>query len=218
MTKIIPKDIYIDSRLEPLLLAARRKPREWIFSLGRPWLLLTPRRLARLAGRLGLADNRVGGLIERVRRHSSAPEKFCRPIGLEAEAFRRAGDYPPAVCPECDGVHQPHPLDANQPCGECRERERRLRLRRPGPLEEGDREADRKARQVLREKEPALFNGEELSPNWRINFTRRLDRDWDAAVNRILTGGTYRAVAREFDCSVGLLHKKVRERNFWEDN
>ncbi len=42
--------------------------------------------------------------------------------------------------------------------------------------------------------------------------------DWGDAVNRILLGGQYREVAREFGCSVGALYRKVEEAKYWEWN
>lgn len=212
------RDIYINSRLDSLSVAARRRPRNRIFSLGNPWFLLTPRRLARLAFMFGLDDRRIERIITDVRRHSGNPRAYCLPLGMETEPYYDPEDYPPALCPVCDGVHQPHPLDVYQPCSECLEKKRIIERNSPGPLVKRDLELDEIARIFIREREPSMLCDGELSPNWRYNYPRRLVRDWDAAVNRILTGGTYRQVAREFDCSVGLLHRKVKERNFWEDN
>lgn len=67
-------------------------------------------------------------------------------------------------------------------------------------------------------KDPKFFNGDTLSPNYKINMLRRLNRDWNGAVNKILMGMTYKDVAEEYDCSVGLLHQKVKECKFWENN
>lgn len=212
------KHIYIDSRLDSLAVAGWRKPIEWIFSQGKPWLLLTPPRLSRLAARLGLHDNRVDRLLDNIRRHAKNPETFCQPLGIATDPDYDPTDYPPAICPECDALHQPHPLDAYEPCSECQTKEKQRQSRGPSPRILDDRKADSLARAQLKEKDPELFCGEELSPNWKVNFNRRLNRDWQAAINRVLTGGTYRTVAREFDCSVGLLHRKVQERNFWENN
>lgn len=212
------RHIYIDSQLTPLTVAARVHPKRWIFSQGKPWLLLTPDRLSRLAFRLGLRDWRIECLVDNVRRHSQRPGDFCTPLGLEVEPYYEEGNYPPALCPVCDRVHHPHPLDVNQPCLCCREKERvqDSRSETPGVLR--DRRENGEARERLFQENPSLFCEGELSPNWQMNYTRRLHRDWDAAVNRILMGGAYRAVARDFNCSVGLLHKKVQERKYWEDN
>lgn len=212
------KHMYIDSRLDYLTLAAWMRPRRWIFSQGRPWLLLTPDRLSRLAFRIGLEDHRIERLVDGVRRYAKHPDQYCRPLGLPAERYYEPGDYPPALCPVCDGIHQPHPLDVNQPCEKCVQAERSRIGGGPTPGMQRDVMEDEEARKTLGSKEPSLFCEGELSPNWRMNFSRRVERDWDAAINRILMGATYRAVAREFACSVGLLHKKVKERNFWEDN
>ncbi len=81
-----------------------------------------------------------------------------------------------------------------------------------------ERKADEIFRERLRRKAPDAFDNGVLSPNWRINKHRRLERDWDAAVNRILLGGQYRTVAREFGCSVGALYRKVEEAKYWEWN
>lgn len=213
------RDVYIDARLDSLDVAAKPSPRDWFVMLGRPWLLLTPGRLSRLAARLGLADARVERLVADVRRYSGDPGAFCRPLGLDAEPHCERADYPPALCPECDGVHQPHPLDAHQPCPECREREYRRILRGPTPFEERERREDAAARRVMMDREPSLFeDGELVLPNWRMNRHQRLERDWDAAVNRVLVGETYREIARDMGCSVGLLHKNVKEKRNWENN
>ncbi len=211
------KNLYINSRLEPLLLAIAQPVRDWIFSRGEPWLFLTPGRLAGLAGRLGRDDGRVRRLIWLVRRHSGAPEAFCRRLGLAEARYLRPDEYPPAFCPRCDGLHHPHPEDIGQVCPDCREWERSALRRRPGGGAMRDRRLDRQARETLRRFQPGEFDGERLSPNYKLNRHRRLERDWDRAANLILMGFAYRAVAKEFDCSVGLLHRKVKER-YWERN
>ncbi len=211
------KNLYINSRLHPLLLAPADSPVQWIHSMGEPWLLLTPDRLCRLADRLGLADRRVRRLVGLVRRHSGTPELFCRRLGIGENRYLRPDEYPPALCPRCDGLHHPHPEDAGLVCPDCRERERRAERSRPGGGALRDRRLDLEARRNLRVRQPGDFDGEALSPNYKLNRNRRLERDWDRAVNRILMGGAYRTVAKEFDCSVGLLHRKVKER-FWENN
>lgn len=211
------KNPYVNSRLHPLLIAFRRRPRAWLFSLGEPWLLLTPARLQRLAARLGLADERVDRLVGLVRRHDAGPEEYCRRLGIEESRYIAPADYPPAVCPHCDNVHLQHPVDAEGVCLECLEREQNDRWLIPGGTLR-DRIEDLEARGFLRKEHPDDFDDGVLSPNHRINKSRRLDRDWDRAVNRILLGLSYRDVAREFRCSVGALHKKVHERAPWENN
>lgn len=212
------KHIYIDSLLDSLAVAARSKPKQWIFTQGKPWLLLTPTRLSRLAFRLGIGDRRIENLLGNVRRYSDCPESFCHPLGLEAEPYYDPNDYPPALCPVCDRVHQPHPLDVHQPCPECAQREKTQEAQQETPGVLKDREEDSRARRKLVKAAPSLFFEGDLSPNWKMNSSRRIQRDWDAAINRILMGAAYKVVAKEFDCSVGLLHKKVKERKFWEEN
>ena len=213
------KHLYIDSRLRHIAVATTPKaPRQWLFSQGRPWLLLTPKRLARLAAMLGLADRRVDSLVRRIRRECPNPSLFCVPLGLPADPPNLPDQWPLAICPECDGVHVPHPLDAEKPCAECRQAARKREEALPSPGMRLDRERDASVRQWLRENDPSAFDNGVLSPNWRINRTRRLQRDWDDAVNRILLGRTYRRVAREIECSVGLLHRKVKEKMTWECN
>lgn len=212
------KELYINSRLEPLLVAPRPKPpsRRWLFSAGEPWLLLTPGRLQALAIRLGLGDLRIRRLVGLVRRHSSCPERFCRRLGIAETRYLRPDEYPPVLCPGCDGLHYPHPEEAALPCPECAAKERRAASRRPGGVDR-DRRRDFIARRRLRVMEPRSFDGDVLHPNYKLNRRRRVVRDWDAALNRILMGMSYRQVSREFDCSVGLLHRRVKER-YWENN
>ena len=215
------KHIYMNSHLSPLLLAvSRSEPRTWIFSQGDRWLYLSPPRLARLAALLGLEDVRVERLIDLVRRHSPRPQAYCRPLGLAAEAQIAPEEYPIVLCPDCDGAHTPHPLDAALPCHACQEKMRRKEEQMPSDRVLRDRHRDRCARLRILGMDPGAFDGDNLSPNWRINHSRRLRRDWDNAVNRILMGGAYRWVAGEFDCSVGLLHRKVQESKggYWENN
>lgn len=214
------KDIYINSRLHPLLMGRRRLavPPVWLFSRGEPWLLLTPPRLATLAERLGLRDARVYRLLSMVKRHAFRPEAFCRRLGVEEIRQSDPDTYPFALCPRCDSVHHPHPEDADLVCGQCRERERREARTRPAGGEIRDRRRDRAARADLLEKHPGLFDDGTLSPNHQYNRHRRLVRDWEKATNRILHGHTYKQVAKEFNCSVGLLHRRVKERKHWENN
>lgn len=212
------KNLYINSRLHPLLVDVGDDcPGEWLFTGGEPWLLLTPDRLGLLGDRLGRGDWRVHRLLGLIRRHVARPELFCRRLGVAETRYIRPEDYPPVLCPRCDGLHQPHPEDAGSLCPDCRERERQAQVRKRGGGELRDRLLDRDARKTLLEKDPSAFDGDTLSPNYKFNQRRRLERDWDAAVNRILMGLPYRQVSREFDCSVGLLHRKVKER-YWERN
>lgn len=214
------KQVYIDSRLRSLVLAIRekRKPEVWIFSQGRPWLILTPGRLGRLARMLGLEDGRIEDLVNQIRRHCPDPSRYCRPLGLDIEDPSPVEPYPIAICPQCDRVHRPHPMDAGLACAECQDRERVRRRTALSFGELADLARDAAARMAILEKDPGAFMDGRLSPNWRLNYARRLKRDWDAAVNRILMGDNYRRVAREFECSIGLLHRKVREKAYWENN
>lgn len=213
------KNLYINSRLHPLLVAPYRRgrTRNWIFSLGEPWLLLTPSRLARLASRLGIDDRRVSRLVGLVKRHNRRPGDFCRRLGIGEARYYRAEEYPLELCPRCDGVFYPHPEDAGAVCESCRANELFADRWKPTTAMDMDRMADEAARQRLSKADPSAFYEGRLSPNYKLNLARRLDRDWDRAINRILMGGSYREVAREFDCSVGLLHRKVKERH-WENN
>lgn len=213
------KSVYINSRLEPLLIGERkgREPRDWIFSLGEPWLLLTPVRLSRLANRLGPGHGRIHRLLGIVRRHGRAPECFCRRLGVEETRYVAPADYPPCLCPHCDGVHNPHPEDAKRICPDCRERERLDERMRPGGGEQLDMLKNRLARRRMLQAKPCSCDNGVLSPHYRLNLRRRVERDWEKAANRIYLGCTYKQVAREFSCSVGLLHRKVKERP-WENN
>ncbi len=213
------RNFYIDAQLTFISLPANEIPPEpRIFSQARPWLLLTPRRLERLAELLGLEDSRVADLFRQVRRHSPEAAEFCRRLG-QPPPPEVGGEFPLAVCPVCDGVHRPHPDEYELACPACRRRqEERRRRDEPSPGVLRDIQADAAARSWIRENDPESFRDGVLSPNWKINETRRLERDWDRAVNRILMGGAYRVVAREFACSVGLLHKKVKGRDSWQDN
>lgn len=214
------KNLYVNSRLHPLLIALRGKKtaKKWIFSQGEAWLLLTPERFAHLASRLGLGDGRVFRLMGLIRRHSAVPERYCRLVGLPGTRQLKPEEYPLALCPRCDGAHYPHPEDAGRICPECAEKAFQAERRRPGGGELRDRREDDLARRRVRRKEPRSFNGNDLSPNFRINLNRRVHRDWDLAAHRILTGGRYKDVARDFDCSTGLLHRQVRKRTHWENN
>ena len=211
------RNLYINSRLHPLLIAPFPPVRIRIFSRGEPWLLLTPRRLEALATRLGLGDARVGRLVGLVRRHLEHPEWYCRRLGIGETRHYRPEEYPPALCPRCDGLHYPHPEEAAAVCAGCREAMERERRSAPGGGTLVDRRRDKAARRRLLAKDPGSFDGEVLSPNYKYNRARRLERDWDQATNRILMGLSYRQVAKEFNCSLGLLHKRVKERH-WENN
>lgn len=215
------KNVYINSRLHPLpvgIPALPRAAREWIFSLGDRWLLLTPPRLRRVAARIGLEDIRTARLLRAVRRWHPHPEDFCRALGVEEAVQPAPRNSIPVVCPSCDNVHYPHPADAFDPCPECVGAVAAADRRRPLPLRVAEEQVDRRLRSRLLREDPSAFDAGVLSPNWRINRRRRLDRDWDGAINRILLGRSYRSVAREFDCSPGLLHKKVSEAKHWEWN
>lgn len=213
------KTLYVNSRLHPLLLGKPEigKSREWIFSLGEPWLLLTPQRLQNLAMRLGLGDGRIHRLIGLVRRHAEQPETYCRRLGIRESLHFAPAEYPFALCPRCDGVHYPHPEDTNKVCQDCRNKEHDEERLHPGGGAILDRRLDKLARRALRRNEPRSFNSAGLSPNHRINQRRRVERDWEKAAHCIMLGLTYRRVSKEFDCSVGLLHRKVHERP-WENN
>lgn len=214
-----PKNLYVNSRLHPLLVGPLSSGvrRDWIFSLGEPWLLVTPDRLAGIAGRVGKGDGRVHRLLGLVRRHCGDPEVYCRRLGVAATRRLEPEDYPLVLCPRCDGAHFPHPEDAGAVCAECREAERIAQRGRPGGGEILDRRLDRAARRLLYDRHPDSFHDGALCPNYRYNLRRRVHRDWDRAANRIFMGHPYRQVAREFDCSVGLLHSRVKERH-WERN
>lgn len=211
------KNLYINARLQSLLLADSLPVREWIFSRGEAWLLLTPERLRIMADRLGADDARITRLFDLARRHAARPELYCRRMGVSETRRLEPEQYPLALCPRCDGVHYPHPEDDGTLCPDCRKSERRTERIRPGGGELRDRRQDGTARETLRRNLPQVFDGDVLAPNFRLNLNRRLVRDWDKAVNRILMGAAYRKVAREFNCSVGLLHRKVHERR-WENN
>lgn len=211
------KHVYINSHLHPLTLAVTgRRPREWLFSRGEPWLLLTPPRLGRLGVRLGVDDERVSSLLALILRWHPQPEHYCRSLGLEECAQPSQEEYPLAICPYCDRLHYPHPADALLPCPKCRDEQERKDEPGPGIME--DRRLDREMRQWMFENDPGAFDDGVLSPNWRINKMRRLKRDWHNAVNRILMGLPYRTVAEEYDCSVGLLHRKVHDHIRWQNN
>ncbi|MCD7896347.1 MAG: hypothetical protein LUG50_06685 [Planctomycetaceae bacterium] len=79
------------------------------------------------------------------------------------------------------------------------------------PLVEEDRRLDQEARRRLAEKHPDDFVNGELCPNNRFNLHLRIDREWDKAVNRVFMGQSYRKVARDFNCAIGTLHKRVKE-------
>lgn len=208
------KQVYVNSHLRPLPVAVSRpEPRQWIFTGGDKWLLLTPPRLLRIAILLGLEDGRVSGLLGAVRRWHPHPERFCRALGVEEASQVPPRDYPPAVCPECGNVHNPHPEEAAERCSECAARERPADTPRAA-----EKRVDARVRARMLKDDPGAFEEGALNPFWRMNRHRRLERDWSGAVNRILLGRPYREVAREFNCSVGVLHKKVTEARSWEWN
>lgn len=211
--------VFINSRLHGLTFAWKMNRREWLFNGGEPWLRLTPMRMGRLTHRLGLKDRRVRRLFFLLRRWHPKPEAFCRLMGVRPVAQVPPSEYPLIVCPECDGLHYPHPEDAAKPCPAC-EYVRNVDDGGEGPtlLERRERERDRVMRKRILKKDPSAFDDGELRPNWRLNKLRELQRDWDSAVNRILLGQTYRDVARDLDCSVGVLHKRVKNARTWENN
>ncbi len=213
------KNIYINTKLAPLLIDTNvfTRLRGWIFSQGMAWLLLTPRRLQRLAERLGLEDDRISLLVRLARRYSCSPERYCRALGIEETRYYEPEDYPFALCPCCDNVYYPHPEDTSELCEDCQREVEADARRRQTPLRKRERRGDKLARQRLWNADPSQFHQGELSPNYKLNLHRRVYRDWDAAMSQILLGRTYKQVAREFDCSVGLLHKRVQER-YWENN
>ncbi len=206
------KQVYMNARLHPLPVAARREPVDWIFSQGERWLLLTPPRLRRLAALLGLEDARVSRLFGMVRRWHPRPGDFGRALGVETPP-QPTPPYPPAVCPCCDRVHAPHPEDAARPCPECLDA-----ASLPDTAHAADRRLDLRVRSRMLREDPLAFDENTLNEYWRINRRRRLRRDWEGAVRRILLGRSYRDVARELHCSIGLLHKKVSEARHWEWN
>ena len=211
------KHVYVNSRLHSLTVGVPSlcsEPRDWIFSRGDKWLLLTPPRLRRLAVTLGLRDARITRLLDDVRRWHPHPEHFCRLLGLEAETQPNPNDYPPVPCPACDNIHYPHPGDADRLCPECAGK---IAAQKRGARDR-DELADARTRKRLLRETPWMFDEDKLAPNWRANKHRRLQRDWNDAVNRILLGGQYRTVAREFGCSVGALYRKVEEAKYWEWN
>ncbi len=207
------KQVYVNSRLHSLPVgvpACLPAPREWIFSLGDRWLLLTPPRLGRIAALLGPEDGRIARILRDVRRWHPNPEDFLLTPGLEEAA--QPGPAPfPVACPGCGRIHCPHPEDAEEPCPDCAGRGSPTRRALDAVL-------DARARALLLRRCPGDFEDGVLSPNWRLNRRRRLRRDWDGAVNRILLGDRYRPVARDYQCSVGLLHRKVTEAKHWEWN
>ncbi len=202
--KTIPKRLYIDGKLQILLISAAFPERTWLFSQGKRWLRLTPGRLWRLIAMLGKSDARIRQLIDTVYRFEPHPERYLLPLGIATDQY---GEYAYVVCPVCDTVHQPHVLDADKPCPAC--------AREPVPVltpgMEQDLRLDALARERLLLNHPQLFYMQSLSPNRKFNPHRRLQRDWQAAAMRIRMGASYRLVAKEFNCSLGLMHKRVRE-------
>ncbi len=202
--KTIPKRIYIDGKLDYLLISTDYPERTWMFSQGKRWLRLTPGRLWRLIALLGKSDARMQQLTETVHRFETNPERYLLPLGITADQF---GEHPYVVCPVCDTVHQPHVLDADKPCPACSVEP--IPVLTPGM--EQDLRLDAEARERLLRNHPQLFYMHSLPPNRKFNPHRRLQRDWQAAAMRIRMGASYRTVAKEFNCSLGLIHKRVRE-------
>lgn len=212
------KILYINSRLHPLLIAPRprHKNRTWLWTRGEPWLLLTPGRLERLAVRLGLTDDRVDSLFGLVRRHSPCPELYCRRLGVPEVGHVPPEAYPKTFCPRCNGILAAHPEDTGALCPYCaREKERSDNAVAGG--RQADIREDHGARLRVLSKDSFALTEQVLGPNPKYNQHRVVERDWNQAVQRILRGATYRGLAREMRCSVGLLHKKVMERR-WECN
>ncbi|MCD8351343.1 MAG: hypothetical protein LUC93_12110 [Planctomycetaceae bacterium] len=214
-----PKHLYINARLHVICVSATLHHKDWRFSLGEPYLLLTPRRLRRLRLMLGRRDPRLNQILDVAIRMVDDPAEYCKVMGVRLPRTMRP-ETPRAsiLCPRCDHVHYPHPLDADLPCPDCQAAMHRNEAFKPSPKLLTDRRADRAARKNIGESDPAsVYNGH-LAPNWRINAKRRLERDWEEACRRISMGLSYRRVAAELECSVGLLHKKVQEQKYWESN
>ena len=213
------KNLYVNRYLHPLLIAKNRRRRapQWVFSLGEPWLLLTPGRLGSLAARLGLSDPRVDKLLLLVRRHSYCPEKFCRRLGIEEVRYWRPEDYPSTLCARCDGVFHQHPEEKEQTCPECLKKAARENNGKPTRAQLKDIMEDRAARQRLVDIHAAALSETSINPYCNMNAHRRIERNWDLALSRVLHGIGYWEVSREFGCSVGLVYKRVKER-FWESN
>ncbi|MCC8165920.1 MAG: hypothetical protein LIQ31_07175 [Planctomycetes bacterium] len=208
------KHFYINSVINSIAMAAGPdEPGTWLFSCGDRWLLLTPPRLQRLALLLGIRDRRIAPLVTAVRRESPWASQFSARLGL-SEPERTV----PVLCPRCDGLHEAHSDDINLPCPDCRRREEEKANQGPTPPVLRDQDRDREVRNRLAETDPFLFHNGELSPNWKYNASRRLELDWDAAAQRVHMGARYRQVARELGCSVGILHREVKRREYWEDN
>lgn len=212
------KNIYINSRLHPLLVASRRarrgQPPDRLFSLGEPWLYLTPGRLAYLAMRLGRADPRIVRIVKLLRRHSPSPEAYCRRLGIAESVFVPPAEYPPALCPVCDNLHSPHPEDAERICPECMERERRAEAERPAGGELRDRLDDRSARRRLLARSAIALKEETVNPRVSHGVPLRVDVDWRKARLLISHGVAYRFVSREIGCALG----KVARAKHWECN
>lgn len=153
------RTIFINSRLHPILVDQRYATKNWIWTLGEPWLQLTRGRFDRLTKMLGRDDVRIKKLLL---------------VMLFGEAKALGG------------------------------------INRLPKVEE-DKKLDREARERILFMDPSAFDDGVLSPNWKINNSRRLDRDWDCAINSILIGQSYRDVSKQHNCSVGLLHRKVKE-------
>ncbi len=214
-----PKLLYINARLNVICVSARMQRRDWRFSLGEPYLLLTPRRLRRLRDMLDRRDPRLAHILDVAIRMADDPAAYAKALGTRLPRhLRPEAPRGPVLCPRCDHTHYPHPLDAGLPCPDCEAALRRRDAKQPSPVTLADRRDDRAAREIIKENNPEAFYEGRLSPNWRINAKRRLDRDWEEACRRIGMGLSYRRVADQFECSVGLVHKKVKEQKFWESN
>lgn len=211
------KHIYINSRLHPLMIAVKRgRPaRQWIFSQGERWLLLTPGRFARLAMRLGRVDRRIDRIMLLVRRHSPHPEEFCRGVGLEEVRYINPRDYPAVKCPSCGMLHFPHPEDARRTCGECTARDLVDSLRSPSRLERRDRLLHQVARQRILDKSAVAFRPTTINPCLINVQSRRLDKRIARAAKQMVgRGQTYRETSKKLGCSLGVVSKV----NTWEMN
>ncbi|MCC8180460.1 MAG: hypothetical protein LIP23_06075 [Planctomycetes bacterium] len=213
------KNIYINSRLHPLQLAYDPcvAAKTWIWSAGERWLLLTPPRLNRLAKRLGLDDARVEKSFSLIKRNHPYPELYCRALGVEEVRYISPKNYPDMFCPRCHGMHKAHPEDVGALCAYCRGEKRRDEEKTPGTAKKTDTRTNRRARLRVLAHDSLALDAKTLCPNPRYNRHRQVVRDWNMATQRILNGETYRDVSRDLKCSVGLLHKKVKQRS-WMNN
>ena len=204
------KNLYVNSRLKPLLISARRAtlPPEWIFSLGEPWLHLTPGRLVRVTMRLGLVDPRISHIIKLLRRHSPTPELYCRKLGI-AESFHVSPkEYPLTLCPRCDGVQHVHPLEENPVCCTCREQERLAEAARQPDGQVRDLFADRIARVRLLSHSALALHEESIHPPIVHGIPLRKEKEArKTARTSINLGVPYRVISGAVGCSIGWLSK-----------